>query len=113
MAKIHNLKELNKLGRELKNDDYVYFITNNKEMRYSIGSNYLSNLDFGDSYAEWTHVVQKKIDELKNKGIFLTKVNIDPEEFLTWCNINSIIPNKKSRGKFVALSQAKDTGQTH
>ncbi len=51
MAVIHNLKELNELGRDLDYHDYIHFITPYKEYRYSIHKDYLKILDLEYSYA--------------------------------------------------------------
>ena len=42
MAEIHNLKELNELGRKLKCDDSIYFTTQDKVIKYKVISSYLS-----------------------------------------------------------------------
>jgi len=37
MAEINNLKELNKLGRDLKVEDYIYFKTKIETLEYDVG----------------------------------------------------------------------------
>ncbi len=41
MAEIHNLKELNELGRDLRLDDRIYFTTKNIIIKYTLYYNHL------------------------------------------------------------------------
>ena len=39
---IHNLKELNSLGRELEYGDHIYFTTNEGELKYVVSNTFLN-----------------------------------------------------------------------
>ena len=48
MTKIHNLKELDELERDLKTNDIIYFTTKNKIIEYEVTSRYLNS--YSNSY---------------------------------------------------------------
>ena len=50
MAEIHNLKELNELGRDLKHGDYIHFPTKDKVIKYRIMKRYLYTIYNINSY---------------------------------------------------------------
>ncbi|MBL1264382.1 hypothetical protein [Candidatus Methylomicrobium oryzae] len=68
---------------------------------------------FGESYDSWVRIVQKKIDEAEALGQVLTKVAIDPEQFLNWCKINGKPLNGASRGLFCSVTVFGDSPKTH
>jgi hypothetical protein len=66
---------------------------------------------FGPSYLEWMQAVQSKIDGLAKNGIFLKKVETDPERFLAWCQQHGHPLNGQSRGLYLAESFTGDSSK--
>lgn len=58
--------------------------------------------EFGPSHAEWTKAAEKKVAQLAEKGIHLTKIYADPNEFAEWVKINSATPNQQARIRYAA-----------
>lgn len=77
---IHNLKELNALGRDLKIDDEIYFTTKNKTFRYQIWDCHVINKNDTDNNAIFKYLrldreETKKLAE-KNYGYNIKRENM-------------------------------------
>jgi hypothetical protein len=54
-------------------------------------------------YSAWVALAQKQIDTIAKQGVFLVKINADPDEFVQWCEINACPPNQRARQVFAAM----------
>jgi hypothetical protein len=61
-------------------------------------------------YSTWVADSQKKIDALAKKGVFLIKINADPDEFVAWCKVNAYPPNQQARMRFAVIKYAANMG---
>ena len=60
-----------------------------------------------NTFLEWIEFAQKKVQELRKKGIKVEKVKVDVKELLAWCNERSLPINGESRAAFVASKTTK------
>ena len=55
-----------------------------------------------ETYEEWKAFTEKKIKDLKKRGIIAKKVIVDTEDLLLWCNTYRMPVNGRSRSDYVA-----------
>ncbi|HEY1662333.1 MAG TPA: hypothetical protein VGI03_07935 [Verrucomicrobiae bacterium] len=60
-------------------------------------------------YSVWVAKAEKFIEEKAEQGTFLVKIKADPDEFVSWCNINSRKPDGRARMLF-AIEKARHIG---
>ncbi|WP_092235109.1 hypothetical protein [Desulfobacula phenolica] len=53
-----------------------------------------------DSYGEWLENAEHAYNSLKEKGITVDKVNIDPKTFPSWCKSRGLDIDAKARMEF-------------
>ncbi len=55
-----------------------------------------------DSYLEWRKGAEKKLNELKSKGLNIKKILVDTEEMLIWANEKGKELNGDMRSQYAA-----------
>jgi len=51
-------------------------------------------------YQEWVIKSQQFIDDKAKQGVFIIKINAEPDEFVRWCEINCAKPDYRARMAF-------------
>ena len=61
------------------------------------------------THEEWEILAEKALKDFAAKGLPVTKITVDTEELLPWCNERGLKVNGKSRSQYAAwLLQEKD-----
>jgi hypothetical protein len=66
---------------------------------------------FEESFPEWKAMAILAVRELQRSGVSAVEIHIIPQEYFTWCALNSKLNNAESRAEFVSekLRTAHDT----
>lgn len=59
------------------------------------------------TYAEWLQRANEHFAETKKRGLVTTKINVDPDAFVAWCQINSRVADVRSRSLYATEELAK------
>lgn len=66
-----------------------------------------------ETYGEWQILAEKALKDFAARGLPVTKVSVDTEELLLWCNERGLKVNDDSRSRYASwLLQEKDKADT-
>jgi len=55
------------------------------------------------TFEDWLAKAEAGCKNFEDRGIWVIRVNIDPDEFLTWCGANNLKIDAKARMKFANI----------
>ncbi len=67
--------------------------------------------DLEETWEEWSREAEKTLQGIRAKGLDVTKVDVDVEELVRWCQANRRPINAASRSAFAAEKLLKGSGK--
>ena len=56
------------------------------------------------SYEQWLQRTEQAIQQYRDLGVVVHRIEFDLKTFLAWCRANKIEPNTQARAAFAAMS---------